>query len=353
MHVNKYCRIRKKSDRDNACSKIVNRLPVKTLLLGLTSRCNLNCTMCLTKNINKSELPFNRIKQILDDASEIGIFDLVFTGGEPVIRKDFAEIYRYAITKGFLVRVLTNLVSWDDSIFTLFQKYHPFQIQVSIYGFSKGTYERVTRVNDSFSIFQKNLFRLRKKRIYTRFTTTLTVDNKEDLTRYKNMPIKNWEFKVITAVLRGRKEPDKSDEIRKQMLSSQEVANILTDFRPSSPEGFTPFPDKLRAKFFGKCSPRNILYIDTEEDCMLCYQVSFPSQRQRYVAGKMREIIADLTVAREEAPDLPEDLKCVHCSALAYCSWCPQYAQEMLGGLKHDQYLCEIYSNRDANIRNY
>src|SRR5207249_3463494 len=76
-------------------------------------RCNLRCIMCYTDCFNspemiQQELSFPEIVRIMDEIHEAGCLDLTLTGGEPLARRDFLDIYTYAKQKGFLVTVFTN-----------------------------------------------------------------------------------------------------------------------------------------------------------------------------------------------------------------------------------------------------
>ncbi len=48
------------------------------------------------------------MKQIIDQIADAGTLFLLITGGEPLLRKDFGELYIYARSKGILVTLFTN-----------------------------------------------------------------------------------------------------------------------------------------------------------------------------------------------------------------------------------------------------
>jgi len=73
--------------------------------LDLTHRCNLRCLHCYTGD-HSSDMPVTdmdtrRILSLLDEICDAGCLYLLLTGGEPLLRKDFPEIYRYAKEKVF------------------------------------------------------------------------------------------------------------------------------------------------------------------------------------------------------------------------------------------------------------
>jgi MoaA/NifB/PqqE/SkfB family radical SAM enzyme len=74
----------------------------------VTRQCNYRCLGCnVWKEQDKRELPLEEIKKGLDILKKMGIVDLVFSGGDPLLRPDMDEIIDYA-SKLFLVTVYDN-----------------------------------------------------------------------------------------------------------------------------------------------------------------------------------------------------------------------------------------------------
>ena len=60
-----------------------------TILLDPTSACNLHCTGCWAAEYgNKLNLSFDEIDSIIQQGKELGIYMYIYTGGEPLVRKD-------------------------------------------------------------------------------------------------------------------------------------------------------------------------------------------------------------------------------------------------------------------------
>jgi 12,18-didecarboxysiroheme deacetylase len=78
---------------------------------NVTRRCNLKCVHCYAhaKNIAfDNELSFSEGKILIDDLSEFGVPVMLFSGGEPLIRKDLPELAAYAVNKGMRAVISTN-----------------------------------------------------------------------------------------------------------------------------------------------------------------------------------------------------------------------------------------------------
>ena len=78
---------------------------------NITRRCNLKCVHCYAhaKDLSfKNELSTKEGKILLDDLAQFGAPVILFSGGEPTIRKDLPELAAYAVSKGMRAVISTN-----------------------------------------------------------------------------------------------------------------------------------------------------------------------------------------------------------------------------------------------------
>lgn len=81
------------------------------IVWNITQRCNLKCVHCYAhaKNISfDSELSTTQGKSLLDDLATFGVPVILFSGGEPLTRKDLPELAEYAVKKGMRAVISTN-----------------------------------------------------------------------------------------------------------------------------------------------------------------------------------------------------------------------------------------------------
>jgi radical SAM protein with 4Fe4S-binding SPASM domain len=77
--------------------------------LAITYRCNNDCSHCYNARPRDfAELPTSQWKVILDRLWEIGIPHVVFTGGEPTLRDDLAELIQHAQKNRQITGLNTN-----------------------------------------------------------------------------------------------------------------------------------------------------------------------------------------------------------------------------------------------------
>ncbi len=125
--------------------------------LETTFRCNLRCTHCYVNQAREAvdeasrELPLSRHQELIDEFAAEGCINLLLTGGEPLVRPDFPELFRHAVRSGLRVTVFTNATLVDQPIIDLFDECPPACVEVTLYGATAATYERITRVPGSFA----------------------------------------------------------------------------------------------------------------------------------------------------------------------------------------------------------
>jgi radical SAM protein with 4Fe4S-binding SPASM domain len=81
-------------------------MDVTHLYLELTSACNLSCTHCCLGKRPLAEL--QHVGQLLDAFSKKGGKYITLSGGEPLLRKDWADISAYSSQLGFTTTIFTN-----------------------------------------------------------------------------------------------------------------------------------------------------------------------------------------------------------------------------------------------------
>ena len=64
--------------------------------LDLTYRCNERCEHCYLEHDDKGEMTTAEIFDVFDQLADAGVFFLVLSGGEPLLRRDFFPILERA-----------------------------------------------------------------------------------------------------------------------------------------------------------------------------------------------------------------------------------------------------------------
>lgn len=160
----------------------------------LTVRCNLHCKMCLFRHddseneeIIARELTAEQWIDMARQVAEAGTMSLLITGGEPMLRPDFCEIWEGIYKQGFIMNLYTNATLVTDSIMKVLEKYPPHKIGITIYGASAGTYEKVSGNGQAFEQMVNGVQRLQQLPSEIEFRTTIIQDNCNDMIPIEHM----------------------------------------------------------------------------------------------------------------------------------------------------------------------
>ena len=158
------------------------RVPVSATL-ELTRRCNLRCVHCYLGDqaaqhrLRNRELGAEAVKKAISEWAEAGCLYLTITGGEPLLRPDFAEIYRHARDLGLVVTVFSNGTLVSDEIAETFREWPPRKVEISLYGASPETHDAVTGVPGSHARAWAGIRRLQAAGVRVALKTVLMKSN--------------------------------------------------------------------------------------------------------------------------------------------------------------------------------
>jgi len=121
--------------------------------LDLTYRCNNNCRHCWVRISphapeKKDELSLEEIEQLAADARKMGCQNWNISGGEPMLRPDFPEIFDYLTHKAVFYRLNTNGTLITPEIARLLRRQG--SKMVALYGATAGVHDHITRTPGSF-----------------------------------------------------------------------------------------------------------------------------------------------------------------------------------------------------------
>ena len=150
----------------------------------LTARCNFNCRMCYVHqngpDLAGKELTAAEWLEIGKKARDMGMVFLLLTGGEPMLRPDFPEIYTGLVRLGLIVSINSNASLYNEEIRQTFLRYPPSRINVTLYGGSEETYRNLCG-NASFEKVAENLRSMKDDGLQVRLNVSLTPYNVGDM----------------------------------------------------------------------------------------------------------------------------------------------------------------------------
>ncbi len=329
------------------------RIPLN-VTLELTYRCNNRCVHCYCglppdDPARQAELTLDEITDLLDQLRKMGSLWLLLTGGEALLRPDFTEIYLAAKKRGFLVTVFTNATLITDEITTIFRRYPPFTVEVTMYGATARTYETVSRLPGSYRLYQQGLKRLLAAGIEVKLKTmALTVNQHEikDMERQAKELGCHFRFDPLLHARIDERDFSAPEQYR---LSPAEVVT-LEELFPGRMEEHREYCERVGttpvvSDYILTCGAgRNTLHIMPDGRVAPCSMLlkSAVSCREQSLAS-----IWNTHFSAFRAQKKTFTLACDQCRRQPLCSQCPGWSM-----VEHDRfdtevgYLCNIARTR-------
>jgi len=338
--------------------------------IDITCRCNNNCRHCYINlpaddiDAQKRELSSGQIDRIANEAVSLGALWCLLTGGEPLVRKDFFDIYLNLKKKGLLVSVFTNACLIEKEHADFFRKYPPRDIEVSVYGVTKNTYEKITRKKGSFDAFMRGLDLLLKNNIRVRLKAMAMRSNVRELpriARFCRERTKDY-FRFDPFLhLRLDRDDRRNKEIISERLFPEEIAMIEkkdTERYQALEKGCDKFiMPKLAHKtcdHLFHCGAGNSGFnLSYDGFFRLCSSLCHPDCVYDLKKGSLAEAwggfvpkIRDMRSQKKEFLD-----KCRTCPIINLCMWCPARVYLETGEMDgFSGYFCEVAAAREKMI---
>jgi len=146
------------------------------IIFSITNQCNLKCKGCYNQSFHHStngELSEQKLKEITDEAEELGVSFFVIAGGEPFMRPEFTEIMK--AHPQIIYLVFTNGLLISDEMINSFHKYRNIVPLISLEGDQQDTDRR--RGEGTFVKLQATMEKMKRKDLFFGISLTLTRPN--------------------------------------------------------------------------------------------------------------------------------------------------------------------------------
>lgn len=153
----------------------------------LSPLCNMDCRMCYVKMTKQQQENISRLRtneewlNLAKQARDEGMLFLLLTGGEPFLVENFKDLYIELHKMGFCISINTNGTMIDESVVEWLKRYPPMRINMTLYGASDETYERLCRNPKGFTQATKAISLLKENNIQVKLNCSVTPYNKDDL----------------------------------------------------------------------------------------------------------------------------------------------------------------------------
>jgi radical SAM protein with 4Fe4S-binding SPASM domain len=305
------------------------------------------------KTARRSELSYEEHCRILDEIADAGCLWFLYTGGEIFARKDFLDIYTYGKQKGLLITLFTNGVLINEKIADYLVDWRPFSIEITLYGRTKETYEKVTRIPGSYERCMRGIQHLVERGLPLKLKTMAITINKHEIWEMKRFVEEDLglEFR-FDAMINPR--VDCSHSPLAVRLSPKEIVELdlqdpkLVTERKRFAEQFNRRENvNARADKLYTCGAgMNSFAIDPYGMLRICILSQCSPYDLR--AGCFQEGWENFLLNLRHKK-ITKQTKCVACEIKAMCGMCPSNAElENMDGEAPVDFLCQV-----AHLRAY
>ncbi len=337
-------------------------VPPGRLDIELTERCNNNCIHCYINlpaddhEAKARELSTNQLKDILEEAASLSYMSVRFTGGEPLLREDFEELYIFARKLGLRVIIFTNATLITPHLADLLAHIPPLQkMGVTVYGMKKKSYEAVTRTPGSYEAAWRGINLLLEKQIPFFVKSAILPPSRDELDEFEawasTIPWIYWGPSYSFAFdLRGRRDSETKNRLIKGLrLSSKEALAVLTkrpeEYLKSSREFCSKFMKSGGDVLFTCGSALDSVCVDAYGYLLPCMLLKCPDLVYDLKNGSLEDALTNFfPQVRKIKASNPEYLaRCARCFLKGLCVQCPAKSWMEHGTLDTPvEYLCEV-----------
>lgn len=150
---------------------------------NMTRRCNLKCIHCYSNSADcnyQGELTTEEGKSLIADLAAFGSPVILFSGGEPLLRKDLFELARYATDKGMRAVISTNGTLITAEVAAKLKKIGLSYVGVSLDGLEK-THDRFRGKKGAFAEAIKGIRHCREAGVKVGIRFTVNKHNLPDV----------------------------------------------------------------------------------------------------------------------------------------------------------------------------
>ncbi|MBI4964856.1 MAG: heme b synthase [Desulfomonile tiedjei] len=164
----------------------MNRFDLRLVAWEMTRACNLACVHCRAgacPDRSPEELTSEEGRSLIDGISRVGKPILIMTGGEPLIRPDFFDLARYAMSAGLRAVLATNGVLVTPEVAREVAAVGIPRVSISLDGPTAEEHDAFRMIPGAFEASLAGIANLRSAGVSVQINTTLTRRNRQHLGR--------------------------------------------------------------------------------------------------------------------------------------------------------------------------
>jgi MoaA/NifB/PqqE/SkfB family radical SAM enzyme len=190
------------------------KAPIKSpfnVCLWISDLCNLSCKYCYAAPLSGKVMEYDRLCKLLDELNDLGVFSIVFAGGEPFMHPNIFDVIQRAVDIDIPVAVLSNGICLNEKTRNKVEKLvsgKKFTLQISLDSIDS-TINDITRGKGNLVI--ENIRALSKLDITLQIACVLTkynIDNAHLIIKELYPAIKRFHFMEVQRTKNSLQNPD-------------------------------------------------------------------------------------------------------------------------------------------------
>jgi radical SAM protein with 4Fe4S-binding SPASM domain len=335
--------------------------PLNRLDVELTERCNNACLHCYINRpaadarAARRELATGQWHAILRQAADLGALSVRFTGGEPLLRPDFPDIYLFARRLGLKVALFTNARLITPELADLLARVPPrMSVEVSVYGMRAASYDAVARAPGAFAEFRRGLALLRERGIPVVVKSALLPPNRTEIEEFEawaaaipgmdQAPL----YSALLDLRTRRDSPARNRRIAALRFSPDEAVALSARRGDAYRRDMSHFGARFMAPQGDRlftCGAGETGCVDAYGTYQMCMPLRHPDTVYDLGTGTLREALTvffpRLREMRAANPDYLQ--RCARCFLKGLCEQCPGKSWSEHGTLDTPvDYLCQV-----------
>lgn len=328
-------------------------------IFELTERCNMKCLHCYinqpagSRIEQSAELSTAEVKALIDQMADAGCLFLTLTGGEVLLRSDFSEIYVHAKQRGMLISLFTNGTLITPQIADLLADVRPFSIEITLYGATAETYEKVTQNPGSYARCRAGIDLLLARKLPLLLKAFILTVNSHELDEMKKLSESlGVEFRfdnMIFPRLDGDSQPVNYQIPLQEIIRQDDEDPLRREDWKKSSELVTG--KMVRSENVFTCSAGlRSFHLDSKGNMSICIMVRRPSYDLRQVSFlEAWERLGALRLQKRQRVT-----PCQTCTIGELCSQCPGWSQFVHGDEETPvSFVCELAHLRPEQMKKY
>jgi MoaA/NifB/PqqE/SkfB family radical SAM enzyme len=246
------------------------------LIMELTNRCNLHCQHCFAeRHAATGDLPLAVLDTVVQEGKRCGITHLAFTGGEPTIHRQFAEIVRRVCAAEYTWSFVSN-GSTLPQVYPLLLHYRSWftGVTFSLDGACEATHDRLRGVGSYRRVMRAVSICVVKRLPFT-FNMVLTAQNRHEVEAMVRLAARLGSRGVRFGHLMVSPETAQR-ELDLSANERREVEALIWRLQPGAPIAVDMAPGYWSADPFFLCAPLAVeeFNLDYRGNLTLCCQLS-------------------------------------------------------------------------------